>query len=190
MKGSRRRCLACRVLPLGVMMLFPGLGRTDGGTVRLSEQKGNYRITVFTSPSPLRAGPVDISVLMQDAATGELASGVQLTIGVVRQSSGGTAIHRRATTEAATNKLYYAANIDLPEPGQYSVNLSIEGTLGKVQTGFDVEAAEALPTWLTMLPWIGWPVVAIVLFGVHERLVRCRPSQSARSSRKKHHSAT
>ena len=54
--------------------------RADGGTIRLSEQKGNYRITVFTAPTPLRAGPVDISVLVQEAATGEPAPGVQVTI--------------------------------------------------------------------------------------------------------------
>ena len=43
----------------------------DGGTVRLSEEQGRYRITVFTAPAPLRAGPVDVSVLVQEAATGE-----------------------------------------------------------------------------------------------------------------------
>ena len=48
--------------------------RGDGGTVRLSRCEGGYRITVFTAPTPFRAGPVDISVLVQDAATGELDS--------------------------------------------------------------------------------------------------------------------
>ena len=43
----------------------------DGGTVRLSRCEGDYRISVFTAPTPFRAGPVDISVLVQDAATGE-----------------------------------------------------------------------------------------------------------------------
>src|SRR6266403_1773002 len=79
--------------------------RADGGTVRLSEQKGNYRITVFTSPTVLRAGPVDISVLVQEAATGELASGVQVTIKAVWHGSPGVALHHPATNEAATNKL-------------------------------------------------------------------------------------
>ncbi len=39
----------------------------DGGAVRFSGQQGDWRITVFTSPTPLRAGPVDVSVLVQDA---------------------------------------------------------------------------------------------------------------------------
>ena len=43
----------------------------DGGSMRLSGKKGGYQITVFTAPTPFRAGPVDISVLVQDASTGD-----------------------------------------------------------------------------------------------------------------------
>ena len=48
---------------------FPAPARADGGTVRLSERQGEYRITVFTAPVPFRAGLVDISVLVQDAVS-------------------------------------------------------------------------------------------------------------------------
>jgi hypothetical protein len=146
--------------------------RADGGTVRLSEQKGNYRITVFTSPTPLRAGPVDVSVLVQDAATGELASGVQVTVEAVRSGSPCVAFRHPATREAATNKLYYAAVFDLPEPGSYRVEVSCNGPLGQAKVRFEVEAAERLPLWLAMVPWVGWPVLAILLFCLHQLLVR------------------
>jgi hypothetical protein len=43
----------------------------DGGRVVVVERQGDYRISVFTSPEPLRAGPIDISVLLQDAETGQ-----------------------------------------------------------------------------------------------------------------------
>ncbi len=43
----------------------------DGGTVRLSEMQGPYRITALTSPNPFRSGPVEINVLVQDATTGD-----------------------------------------------------------------------------------------------------------------------
>jgi hypothetical protein len=146
--------------------------RADGGTVRLSEQKGSYRITVFTAPIPLRTGPVDISVLVQDAATGEQVSGVQVTIEAKWRGSPGVTLSHPATTEAATNKLYYAATFDLPEPGWYSLEVSIDGALGEAQVRCELEAAEPLPSWLTVWPWVGWPVLAILLFGVHQLLVR------------------
>ncbi len=39
----------------------------DGGAVRFLERRGDRLVTVFTSPTPLRAGPVDVSVLLQRA---------------------------------------------------------------------------------------------------------------------------
>jgi hypothetical protein len=172
-----QRAILCVFLlsPCHLVTLSPCQARADGGTVRLSEEKGSYRITVFTTPTPLRAGPVDISVLVQEAATGELASGVQVTIKAEWRGSPDVILHHRATTEAATNKLYYAATFDLPEPGWYSLEVSIDGPLGEAQVCFEVEAAEPLPSWLAMSPWVGWPVLAIMLFCIHQLLVRRRP---------------
>jgi hypothetical protein len=150
------------------------LARADGGAVRLSEQKGNYRITVFTAPTPLRTGPVDISVLVQNAATGELASGVRVTIKAERQGSPSDGVLHSATTEAATNKLYHVSNFDLPEPGRYSLEVRIDGDLGEAQVAFELQAAEPLPRWLAMWPWVAWPVLAILLFSIHQLLVRRR----------------
>jgi hypothetical protein len=124
---------------------------------------------------------VDVSVLVQDAATGELASGVQVTVQAVRSGSPGAAIHQPATREAATNKLYHAAVFDLPEPGTYRMEVSITGALGEAQVRFEVEGAEPLPTWVAMLPWVGWPALAVLLFCLHQFLVRWK-SQGYRSS--------
>jgi hypothetical protein len=120
---------------------------------------------------------------VQEAATGEPASGLLLSI-TTRKYGGGEICHP-ATTQAATNKLYYAATFDLPEPGWYSVEVSIIGpgpiipgsfagrtAKGATNVGFDVEAAEPLPPALTVLPWVGWPLAAISLFAIHQLLVR------------------
>src|SRR5262245_57509278 len=39
----------------------------DGGTVQFKKSAGPFSITVFTTPSPLRAGPVDISLMIQSS---------------------------------------------------------------------------------------------------------------------------
>jgi hypothetical protein len=168
------RSMICLLLASSFILHPSSFLRADGGTVRLSEQRGSYRITVFTSPTVLRAGPVDVSVLVQEAATGEPASEVRVTIKAEWSGSPGAALHHPATTEAATNKLYYAAIFDLPEPGWYSLEVSVNGPLGEAQVRCEVEAAEPLPSWLTVWPWVGWPVVAILLFGIHQLLVRWR----------------
>jgi hypothetical protein len=148
--------------------------RADGGAIRLSEQKGKYRITVFTAPTPLRAGPVDVSVFVQDATTGEPVPGVQVSINAERRGSLPLGLVHPATTEAATNKLYHVAIFELPEPGWYSLEVCIDGALGEAQVAFEVQAAEPLPQWLAMWPWIGWPVLVILLFSIHQLLVRWR----------------
>jgi hypothetical protein len=168
------RSMICLFLVSSFILHPSSFLRADGGTVRLAEQKGNYRITVFTAPTPLRAGPVDISVLVQDASTGEPASDVHVTIKAAWSGSPAVAIQHPATTEAAINKLYYAATFDLPESGWYSLEVSIDGAPGEVQVYFDLEAAEPLPPWLAMWPWIGWPALAILLFSIHQILVRWR----------------
>jgi hypothetical protein len=176
MAMNRRIKPLLMLLLLSSLILHPSsLAWADGGAVRLSKQEGGYSITVFTSPTVVRAGPVDISVLVQDADTGERAAGVQVTITATRRGSTEVAFDGPATNEAATNKLYYAAVFDLPEPGWYEVVVSIDGVAGKTQVRFEMEAAEALPSWLAMLPWVGWPAVAIVLFSIHQVLVRRKP---------------
>jgi hypothetical protein len=150
-----------------LLAAWPAGARGDGGTVRLSERVGEYQVTVFTSPTPLRAGAVDVSVLVLDAA-GEPAD-VEV---VVRLSRPGTALRRRATTEAATNKLLRAAVFDLPDAGRWQVTVSVEGPRGRGERSFEVEAAGPLPRWAEVWPWFAWPAGPVVLFGLHQWLRR------------------
>ena len=63
-------------------LIVTAIARGDGGTVRLMTQSSGYQITAFTSPTPVWAGSVDISVFVQDAATGEPVPAAQVNIGV------------------------------------------------------------------------------------------------------------
>ncbi len=174
MRLPRRGRFCLGLLSVSAVFLIPSLAVADGGALRLSEQKDGYRIAAFTTPTPLRAGPVDISVLVQDAATGEPNAEVEVSVKVQSYDNRCASLSQCATTQAATNKLYHAATFNLPEAGWYSVEVSIIGALGETQVRFDVEAAEPLPPGLTLLPWVGWPFLAISLFVLHQFFVRRR----------------
>jgi hypothetical protein len=174
MRLLSHQSFAPRIISVAMFFLSPSLAAADGGTIRLSEHTGNYQITVFSAPTPARAGPVDVSVFIQDAVNLEPVSDVLVKITATRRGSPDEVLSHAATTDAATNKLYRAAIFALPEPGWYSLEVSIDGVLGKAQAHFMLEAAEPLPEWLAMWPWVGWPVVAILLFGGHQFLVRRR----------------
>jgi hypothetical protein len=85
---------------LGWLLLAAGTSaaRADGGALRASRQCGDYRVSVFTSPTPLRAGPVDVSVLVQDAATGEVQHDLPVAVTV---DDGRQTEQLRFTVEAA-----------------------------------------------------------------------------------------
>ena len=168
-----RQCTpAAFLLALGCFLTVTGMVRGDGGTVRLSEQRGGYRITVFTSPTPFRAGPVDVSVLVQDASTGEPVTEAGVTVRAAPHSRPEAGLHHTATSEAATNKLFRAALFELPEPGWWAVEVAIDGPRGAAQVRFEAEAAEPLPQWPALWAWIGWPAVAVLLFAIHQALVK------------------
>jgi hypothetical protein len=146
--------------------------RADGGTVRLSGRQGGYRITVFTAPTPFRAGPVDVSVLVQDAVTGRPIPDARVTVRAAPRGRSGEVILQTATSEAATNKLFRAAVFEIPQPGWWEVEVAIEGGHGPARVRFEVEAAEAAPQWPALWPWLVWPALAILLFTLHQWLVR------------------
>jgi hypothetical protein len=88
---------------------------------------------------------------------------------------GRLALEYPATREAATNKLLHAAQFDLPEPGRWQLQVQVEGVHGPAVLDGELEAAAPLPPWRELWPWIGWPALAIALFGIHQVLAR-RPS--------------
>jgi hypothetical protein len=157
--------------------------RADGGAVRLRELAGSYQVTVFTSPTPFRAGPVDVSVLLQDATTGECLTEAQVTVRLTARTSG-QVLEYPATVEAATNKLFHAAVFNMPEPGRWDVDVAVEGPGGSALIRFGVDADEPLPRWLTLWPWFGWPALAVALFSIHQVLVRrkLRPARTTIAS--------
>jgi hypothetical protein len=153
--------------------------RGDGGSVLLSEKTDHYRITVFDSPSPFREGPVDISVLVQDAVTGQPLPQARVTVrmtpphpspGALGHSRGGRGevLEYPATHDVATNKLLQAAQFELPAPGRWRLEVRVEGTQGSATVGSEIDAARRLPPWRSFWPWIAWPIVAIALFSIHE----------------------
>jgi hypothetical protein len=142
----------------------------DGGSMRLSEKKGGYQISVFTAPTPFRAGPVDISVLVQDGLTGDFISRSQVTVRLTQRDL--PPLEYPATVEAATNKIFRAAQFELPAPGRWKLQVQIEGLHGLAVVGTEVEAAGPLPRWRDLWLWIGWPALVIVIFGVHQVFVR------------------
>ncbi|MEO8605322.1 MAG: hypothetical protein ABI629_22320 [bacterium] len=150
-----------------------GRAAADGGVVRVSQVSGPLRLTVFSAPTPLRAGAIDLSVLVQTSDDDATVLDATVAVAVYRTDDPQHALHTAATHDAATNKLLYAALLTLPAPGQWTV----EVTANRETVRFAMDADAALPDAVTFWPYLLLPFVALGLFAVHQwRVLRAAKS--------------
>lgn len=162
-----------------VITIYSGscaIALADGGQIRFRQNLGGHQLTVFTSPTPLRAGPIDVSVLLQDAASGRTVSDANITIELTPADPSIPPIRALATAGAATNKLLRAALVELPAPGEWHVRVqcTTPDSSSLLTAAFTLDAAEPLPRWIAVWPWFTWPIAAVALFAVHRTLVARR----------------
>ena len=153
---------------VGVLLpiLFPtATAYGDGGTVRASETHGTTQITVFTSPTPLRAGPIDVSVLTQDLPAGTTATDAEIEVIVHPADAPSRALRRMATMDRAVNKLLRAAEFDLVESGPTQFEIILRRPQqADLHVRFEADVAPPLPRWARYWPWFTWPLVVAALF--------------------------
>lgn len=131
------------VILVALCLLAAPSVRANGGTVQVADQPaGPYVVTVFTSPSPVRAGAVDVSVLVQDQAR-QPVDDAQVTVTTEPINHGGPGGSYPATRDQADNKLYYAAKFNLPAAGQWRFTVDVQGQRGGGATAFALEAGGA-----------------------------------------------
>jgi hypothetical protein len=155
--------------------------RADGGRLRVNEQAGPWRIAVFTSPTPLASGMVDVSVLVQETATGQVARDVAVTVDACHVATG-KLVRARATTADATNKLLLSALGRWDESGPWNVTVSVADSHTESQrVAFDVTLSRGVGRAPELAYWIGWPLAPIALFAAHRCLVRRKERAGAPS---------
>jgi len=120
---------ATLILPLAALAygyLAPSAIDMDGEVMRMQEVSGPYRISVFTAPDPLPAGPCDVSVLVQDRGTGEpvLDAPVSLAIAEIKSTNDRPALIP-ATGEASSVKLLEAGTVNLPRQGAWNLRVTV-----------------------------------------------------------------
>jgi hypothetical protein len=162
------------------------VGYADGGAVIASDVVGPHRVTVFADPAVLRAGPVDFSVLVQDARTDEPVRGARIAFKLTKLKSADSPAPTKAwlspctvippsnrdlipaTHEAAQNKLLQAATVILPTTGNYELVTQV----GDATIPVHLTALAPASPLATFWPVLALPGVAIGLFALRERIRR------------------
>ena len=158
------------LLLVAALLAFSSRAHADGGFVELHQEAGPFVVTVFTAPGPLRAGPVDISVLVQDRASGQPVLDGEVFVRL--KSPGAITLVERATREVAQNKLLYSALINLPEAGQWELEVTIKQ--GKETASILGQVSAAAPTPFLLSYWRGLslPPIVIAVFALNHWLKR------------------
>ncbi|MCP4760004.1 MAG: hypothetical protein GY894_01980 [Planctomycetes bacterium] len=143
--------------------------QADSGLVRSSGVEGPWRITIMTDPTPLRQGPIDISVMVQtlDGGVPVLDAVVEFTL--LHQDSG-TTLNASATRSQADNRLLYAAKFVLPAPASWNVSTNISTDAASETMAWSFTAADPVPPFSAAWPWLLPVPAALLLYGVNRRL--------------------
>ena len=160
-----------KLLLMFVAILAPARLLADGGTVQLRKEAGALVITVFTSPSPLSAGPADISLLLQTRNGLEPVLDADVSIRL-RTDASDIEIEARPTRQQAQNKLLYAAPVTLSESGRLALAVTIFRNGERTDATGTIDVAPAPEKALSYWSYIAFPPLMIALFVVRERLIR------------------
>jgi len=160
------------LLSVAWITALAAVARGDGGVVQFNGPAGPFEVTIFTAPTPLRAGPVDISVLIREQTAQRPILDAQVAVQLVRGNATGPAVTAVATHAHATNKLLYAALVDLPAPGIWNIQVTVRRGAAAATVSQQLEVARALPPLLAFWPFLAVPPVCIALFILHQRLSR------------------
>jgi hypothetical protein len=166
----------CRLLLL--LSVLAALLSADGGTLQVRQTSGPFVLSVFTSPAVPRAGLIDFSVLIQQAAG--LDPVLDADVEVRAESSSGIVVSKAASHDNAQNKLLYAASLDLPTPGEWTFEVLVHQRQGSARVTGRLIASTREPRFLAHWPqWIFIPLLLLV-FTFHQWLKSHQPVPGGR----------
>jgi hypothetical protein len=166
---------------LVALMLVPIVASADGGVMRVREPSGPFLISIFTASDPLRAGPLDLSVLVQDRGSGETVLDATVDLALQLPDGDSTPLLVRATHDRATNKLLQAAMVTLPTAGRWRLRVEVQQGPDEGTATTDLKIAPTRPRLAAIWPYLLLPPFAIAVFALHQAL-RQSALHRARSS--------
>lgn len=164
--SATRRLIGALLLLSALAALGTTTALANGGTIQLADQPvGPYAVTVFTSPSPLRVGTADVSVLVVRAGTNDAVLDAQVRVTTEPVGHDGPGGSFEATHAQATNKLLYAANVSLPSDGPWRLTVAVAGPEGGGSAAFTVDVSPAILGLSTLeLACLTIPALGVIAF--------------------------
>ncbi len=149
---------------------FDRIARADGGVVMCQRTSAAFTITLFSTETPLRPGPADLSVLLEQPDGRSPILDAQVFIELKHEA--GMIIRAEATRSQARNKLLYCSLINLPAAGHWKIRLHISRGNTRAEMLSDLVVAAPQPVFLSHWELIAVPPITIILFILNQWLRR------------------
>ena len=130
-------------LIFALILFLARISWADGGTIQFQGDAGSFHVTVFTLPPILSAGPVDVTVLLQDRSKLNPLLDARVALDFVAQA--GTSLKKEAWSPPACplnispslagipaslnhgeNRLLYGALVQVPSSGLWKLKINIQ----------------------------------------------------------------
>jgi hypothetical protein len=195
MKRSRVTAWAWGTLTL-FAMLAPPLAFGDGGVIQLHEAQGPFLVTVFVSPEAAHGRLMDVSVLVQQRTNGEVILDAEVGLAVDPPNGLSTSASEplcglpptgaglqspdlpqpqatvRATREQASNKLLYAAGLNLNAAGDWRLHVDVSRGPDHARFNCLVPVTRTSAKLSGLWPYLALPAIVITAFAMNQRLRR------------------
>ena len=171
------------LLLLAAVLTASPLLRADGGAVVLQKRSGPFMITLFSDPSPVRVGRVDLSVMCQKADDNSPVLDATVLLHLRRPGNGSEIVEFTlpAKHDKASNKLLYAAAVDLPSPGTWRVIVDIRQKETEASLMGSLTVLEKQAAIVTYWPFFVIVPLAALLFAINRRRRRGRELRHPRA---------
>lgn len=182
-----------RAILLLVALLFSllpvALQAHGGGAPRVSaEESGPYLLYVWTEPDPLQVGQVHftVGVTVRSANGSETpVTDADVSVTLRPQSAPASAVELRAQPGAGGGAVYYEADTNIEQAGDWLVSVEVMGDQGSGDVEFAVTIAPASTgaQWVYLIAGLLLFVLVIAMFLLFGRTTARARSDGGQSSR-------
>ena len=168
---ASRLALSGLLLVLTWLMVRPVEGHGLGKQKLKQVEAGPYMVSAWIDPEePAIDEALHVTVSVQENATSITDADVSLT--ATHQGGDADPVSAQATHDDAVNELFYEGSLNLPESGDWDINIDIDGEAGQAESSFTVEVladtSEALMQVIAGLG-VGIAILAALFFTLRQR---------------------
>lgn len=159
---------------------------TGGRRIRLDDEPvGPYLLRVVTSPNPPQVGSLYVEVRVQNIESDDIIREAVVNVAAWPVGESSPALEVEATHAIAPVPTDYAAHLPVPQPGDWTIEVQVDYSLGPATTRFQehvVRRSTLAPLISAGLPFAGLALLIIIFLLVQRKDNDSQSSSSPDSS--------